>query len=266
MEPLAANRLMTMQSSFRDFFPPHVVTFTSDRGADFTLPKGDSPPRLGGARPRLKAGALLSPLTKPQSAFLARQLGFRLPEVLTVRQVHGKRIVVAARNAAKHSVALEDADGILTDRRGLAIAVRTADCLSVFLYDPRNEAIGLLHAGWRGTRQQISARAVALMRKQWDSNPGDLRVAFGPAIRSCCYRVGASFLEHFPEETLKRKEGYFFDLPQANKNQLVGAGVGAANIMDCAVCTCCDAACFSYRRQRESAGRMISIMMLKKQS
>ena len=264
MEPLAANRLMTMQSSFRDFFPPHVVTFTSDRGADFTLPKGDSSFFNVDIYRKSKKGAV--PLSRSQSVFLAQQLGFRLPEVLTVRQVHGKRIVVAARNAAKHSVALEDADGILTDRRGLAIAVRTADCLSVFLYDPRNEVIGLLHAGWRGTRQQISARAVALMRKQWDSNPGDLRVAFGPAIRSCCYRVGASFLEHFPEETLKRKEGYFFDLPQANKNQLVGAGVGAANIMDCAVCTCCDAACFSYRRQRESAGRMISIMMLKKQS
>lgn len=264
---LPANRLTTTQS-FRDFFPPYVVTFTSDRSADFKF--SETP----------------TPFTRSQSAFLAQQLGFRLPEVLTIRQVHGKRIVVATRNAAspqpkipsprgafgrgggafgRRSVALEDADGILTDRRDLAIAVRTADCLSVFLYDLQHEVIGLVHAGWRGTQQQISARAVALMRKQWDSNPKDLLVAFGPAIRSCCYRVGASFLEHFPKETLKRKEGYFFDLPEANKNQLVGAGVDAANIADCSVCTCCDVTCFSYRRQRESAGRMISIMMLKKQ-
>ena len=243
-DPLAANRLTTTQS-FHDFFPPHVVTFTSDRSTDFKLLDSSTP------------------LTRTQSAFLARQLGFRLPEVLTIRQVHGKRIVVATRNAARR-VVLEDADGILTDRRGLAIAVRTADCLSVFLYDPQHEVIGLVHAGWRGTQQQISAQAVALMRKQWDSNPKDLLVAFGPAIRSCCYRVGASFLEHFPKETVKRKQGYFFDLPEANKNQLVGAGVDAANIADCSVCTCCDVMCFSYRRQRESAGRMISIMMLKK--
>ncbi len=163
---LSAKRLTTTQS-FRDFFPPHIVTFTSDRGTDFKL--NDSSTLL----------------TRAQNAFLARQLGFRLPEILAVRQVHGKRIVVAPRNvAAKRSAALEDADGILTDRRDLAIAVRTADCLSVFLYDPRNEVVGLLHAGWRGTQQRIAAEAVTLMCKQWKSNPKDLRVAFGPAIRS----------------------------------------------------------------------------------
>lgn len=257
---LPANRLTTTQS-FRDFFPPHVVTFTSDRSADFKF--SETP----------------APFTRSQGAFLAQQLGFRIPEVLTIRQVHGKRIVVVTRNAAppqpkappprgtcgRRSVALEDADGILTDRRDLAIAVRTADCLSVFLYDLQHEVIGLVHAGWRGTQQQVSAQAVALMCKHWGSNPKNLRVAFGPAIRSCCYRVGVSFLERFPKETVKRKQGYFFDLPEANKNQLVGAGVDAANIADCSVCTCCDVTCFSYRRQRESAGRMISIMMLKKQ-
>lgn len=241
---LAADRLTTTQS-FRDFFPPHVVTFTSDRGADFKLSDASTP------------------LSRSQSVFLARQLGFRLPEVLTIRQVHGNRIILAAQSATRRPKALEDADGILTDRRGLAIAVRTADCLSVFLYDPRHEVIGLVHAGWRGTQQRIVAQTVALMRKQWGSNPKDLLVAFGPAIRSCCYQVGAPFREHFPKETVKRKQGYFFDLPQANKNQLVGSGVGAANIMDCAVCTCCDPTCFSYRRERESAGRMISLMMLK---
>lgn len=248
-EPLAANRLTTAQF-FCDFFPPHVVTFTSDRGADFKL------------------SDTTTPLSRSQGVFLARQLGFRLPGVLTVRQVHGNKVIIAARTATRRPASLpaklEDADGILTDRPGLAVAVRTADCLSVFLYDPRHEVIGLVHAGWRGTQQRIMTQAVALIRKQWGSNPKDLLVAFGPAIRSCCYQVGAPFLGHFPKETVKRKQGYFFDLPEANKNQLVGAGVDAANIMDCAVCTCCDPTCFSYRRERESAGRMISIMMLRK--
>ncbi|OGX28593.1 MAG: hypothetical protein A2705_00610 [Omnitrophica WOR_2 bacterium RIFCSPHIGHO2_01_FULL_52_10] len=248
---LPENRLTTTQS-FRDFFPPHVVTFTSDRSADFKL------------------SGTPTPLTRSQSAFLARQLGFRLPGVLTVRQVHGHKVIIVARTATRRPASLpaklEDADGILTDRPNLAIAVRTADCLSVFLYDPRHEVIGLVHAGWRGTQQRITTQAVALMCQQWDSNPKDLLVAFGPAIRSCCYRVGASFLEYFPKETAKRKQGYFFDLPETNKNQLIGSGISAANILDCAVCTCCDPTCFSYRRERESAGRMISIMMLKKQS
>ena len=205
-----------------------------------------------------------TPLTRSQSASLTRQLGFRPPEVFTIRQVHGNKIIVAARGAVRRSVSLAAADGVLTDRRGLAVAVRTADCLSVFLYDPRHEVIGLVHAGWRGTRQRIAAQAVVLMRKQWDSNPKDLRVALGPSIRSCCYRVGAAFLEYFPKETVKREQGYFFDLPGANKNQLVEAGVSAGNILDCAVCTYCETECFSYRREGDAAGRMISLMMLKK--
>ena len=197
---------MTMQSSFRDFFPPHVVTFTSDRSADFIFKRGQ---RLFNVDIFANLKMALSPYRGRRVCFWRGSWGSGFPEVLTIRQVHGKRIVVAARNAAKRSVALEDADGILTDRRGLAIAVRTADCLSVFLYDPRNEVIGLLHAGWRGTQQQISARAVALMRKQWDSNPEDLRVAFGPAIRSCCYRVGASFLNIFQRKRSNAKKDIF---------------------------------------------------------
>ncbi len=245
-EPLAANRLTTTQS-FRDFFPPHVVTFTSDRSTYFKLSDSSTP------------------LTRAQSVSLARQLGFRLPAVLTIRQVHGNKIIVVAQTATRRPAALEDADGTLTNRRGLAIAVRTADCLSVFLYDPQHEVIGLIHAGWRGTRQRIAAQAVAIMRKEWNSNPKDLLVAFGPAIRSCCYRVSVPFLEYFPKETVKRKQGYFFDLPEANKNQLVGSGVNAGNILDCAVCTRCETECFSYRREGDAAGRMISVMMLKKQ-
>ncbi|MBI5149402.1 MAG: peptidoglycan editing factor PgeF [Candidatus Omnitrophica bacterium] len=242
---LPASQSTTTRFS-RDFFPPHVVAFVSDRSADFKLSK-DAPE-----------------LTKPQNTFLTRQLGFRVPEVLTVRQVHGHKIVVAARGAARKSVALEEADGILTDRHNLAIAVRTADCLSVFIYDPRNDVIGLIHAGWRGTQQQIIKKAMTLMRAHWDSRPRDLRVAFGPAIRSCCYQVASPFLEYFPRETVKRKQGYFFDLPQANRNQLAEAGVDAANIMDCGVCTHCDPEYFSYRREGEAAGRMISLMMVRK--
>lgn len=238
---------LTMIRSFREFFPPHVVTLTTDRSADFRLP--DKPPALSQA----------------QKKFLARQLGFPLPEVFAMRQVHGDRVVLATKGPgpADKKTAWEEADGVLTSICDLPIAVRTADCLPIFIYDPRREAIGIIHAGWRGTQQRIAARAVQLLRRHWDCRPQDLRVAFGPAIRSCCYRVGAQFRQYFPAETTKRKEGYFLDLPQANKNQLVEAGVDAHNIFDSAVCTCCEATYFSYRREGQTAGRMISLMMLK---
>lgn len=241
-----ANPLMTIQS-FRDFFPPQVVTLTSDRSMDFQLPDG-------------------SPVLSPaQREFLARQLGCELPEVFTIRQVHGNRIVVAGTESFMGSNAPQEADGILTDVPGLPIAVRTADCLPVFIYDPRHEGIGLIHAGWRGTRQQILGEALALMRRHWNSRPADLRVAFGPAIRVCCYQVGQQFREYFPEETVQRDNGYFLDLPAANKNQLLRLGVDARHVLDSVVCTCCKPTYFSYRREGEAAGRMISLMMLKKE-
>src|SRR3989338_545812 len=84
---LPENRLTTTQS-FRDFFPPHVVTFTSDRSADFKL------------------SGTPTPLTRSQSAFLARKLGFRLPGVLTVRQVHGHKVIIVARTATRRPASL----------------------------------------------------------------------------------------------------------------------------------------------------------------
>jgi YfiH family protein len=233
--------------SFRDFFSPHVVAFVTDRSVDFRMP--DEPPALSSA----------------QREFLLGQLGFNLPEVFTIRQVHGNRIVVADPESLSSNNALEEADGIITDVPGLPIAVRTADCLPVFIYDPRHEIIGLIHAGWRGTSQQILNEALGLMRRRWHANPADLRVAFGPAIRVCCYQVGQQFREYFPEETVQRDRGYFLDLSVANKNQLLRLGVDARHIFDSTVCTCCDSGYFSYRREGEVAGRMLSLMMLKKQ-
>ncbi len=231
--------------SFHEFFPPHVVTLTTDRSMNFRLP--DKPPALNQAQKR----------------FLARQLGFPLPEVFVTRQVHGDRIILATKGLRRKKAVWDEADGILTNIGGLPITVRTADCLPIFMYDPQQEAIGIIHAGWRGTRQQIAVQAVQFFRRHWNSCPQDLRVGLGPAIRPCCYRVAAHLQESFSREMTKRKEGYFLDLPQANKNQLVTAGVDAHNIFDSGLCTCCTIMYFSYRRQGEAAGRMISLMMLK---
>ena len=90
----------------------------------------------------------------------------------------------------------------------------------------------------------------------------DLKVAFGPAIHACCYEVGAEFAGYFPEEAIQRRNKYFLDVPLANMNQLMGKGVIEENIFDCGECTVCGKDYFSFRRDGEKAGRMISIMML----
>ena len=242
---LPENRSTTIQS-FRDFFPSHVAAFASDRTFDFHLPA--DPPFLN----------------QIQTEFLSRQLGFELPEISNIRQVHGSRVLIAGQDPMRgknHS--LPEADGLMTDVIGLPLAIRTADCLSVFLYDAGHDAIGLLHAGWRGAQKRIITEALNLMKARWGTDPGRVKAALGPAIRPCCYEVGEELTQYFPGETVSLQDRYYLDLPLAGQKELLAGGVRNENIFDCGICTSCDKEYFSYRRDGEKAGRMIALMMLK---
>lgn len=190
-------------------------------------------------------------------------LDFDVPEPAQVRQVHGDRIIVADGRYPRGKGSLGEADGLMTKVPYLPLAIRTADCLPVFMFDAGQEGIGLIHAGWRGMRKNILGQAVGLMERQWRSNPGDIRVALGPAIRPCCYEVGGEFLEYFPGECVSRGGRHYLDLPKAGQNQLTAFGVHRENIFDCGICTCCDRNYFSNRRDGKDAGRMISLMVMR---
>src|SRR5262249_37146643 len=148
-------------------------------------------------------------------------------------------------------------DGMLTDRAGLLLSVRTADCLPVLLLDPKRRIVGTLHAGWRGTLGDITGGAVRRLIAG-GSDPGELIVAFGPVIGACCYEVGpevvAAFLEKFAEG-----DSFFgassasgrrhLDLQQANRTQVMNLGLKPEQVLSNSFCTRCHADLFfSYRR------------------
>jgi YfiH family protein len=236
-----------MMLSFDRFFSSDVVTFISDRAINFSFTDTD----------------MEGSLSAPQRAFLQEQLGFDLPVVFNIRQVHGNEIVVASQEDVAQGIGLPEADGILTDAAYLPIVVRTADCLPVFLYDPARHGIGLLHAGWKGTWKGIVARAVSMMHQRWGTDAKELKAAFGPSIQSCCYEVGEEFKKYFPDRIVGREGRCYFDLPAENKRQLLQSGVLEEHIFDSGACTCCDKRYFSYRREGKQAGRMISLMMIR---
>lgn len=229
---------------FNDFFPPHVIAFTGDRSVDFTLHNGRKI------------------FNQQQLDYLSSSLKVELPEPVRVRQVHGNNIIMAAESEGGPP---PEADGLLTRQVRLPLAIRTADCAPVFLYDARQDGIGLVHAGWRGAQKNILKSAVTLMRRQWHTDPTDIMALLGPAIRSCCYEVGGEFSGYFPQEVSARGGRHYLDLPRVLFHQLTALGVPKENIRDCGVCTCCEERCFSYRREGAAAGRMISIMALKAQ-
>jgi YfiH family protein len=200
-------------------------------------------------------------------------------ELITVRQVHGAVVWVVERG--KHALvtdegkAILDGDGLLTREAGLMLGIQTADCVPVLIADTRVRVVAALHAGWRGTLAGIAGAAVGRMVEEFGSKPGDLIAAIGPAIGPCCFEVGAEVREAFlgrsrRAENLftKEAEGKFqMDLWEANRRQLIEAGVGAAATTVVGECTVCSRVAgrrkyFSYRAERGRTGRMLSVIGL----
>ena len=183
-----------------------------------------------------------------------------------LRQIHSDRCVhvgaiqVSAQVSDQVSARTEG-DALLTNTRGQIVAVKTADCLPVFLVDERLRAVTAVHAGWRGSALQISRKAVAEMVRQFGTRTEDLHAAIGPGIGACCFEVGpevaVQFQNQFPERSdLDRRTRV--DLVEANRRQLIDAGVHSEKIDAAGLCTVCGLQFHSYRRDRETAGRMYS--------
>jgi len=203
-----------------------------------------------------------SPLTGDQRSYLQKKCGVGIPKVFWRKQVHGDAILIA-NGAAGSSKGCPDADAYITNEKNLPIAIRTADCVPVLIFDPLHRVIGLAHAGWRGTYKAIAVKTVQKMQEKYGSQVSDLKIVLGPSIRECCYKVGEEFRDYFPSH-VKDRGGYLYaDVIGSNRDQLLQAGVGRENILDSGICTCCNKNYFSFRRDADKAGRMISLMMLK---
>ncbi len=214
----------------------------------------------------------------------------RQPEtssLVTLRQIHSD-LVHAVSAVPKEPLV---GDGVITNTPGLVLAVQTADCLPVIVIDSKKKAVGVFHAGWRGTLARIVEKGVGEMRRHFDSRPRDLQAAIGPGIHKCCFEVGeevrtkfetqfayASELFHKFEEMDPIREKYpmlfltarapghselpsqlFLDLVEANRRQLLDAGVAARNIHVSPLCTSCNIdKLFSYRKEKGVTGRMMA--------
>jgi YfiH family protein len=201
-------------------------------------------------------------LTPRQKRILQGLKLFDADKLVNIRQVHGRRIgLITKKNSFKKQY--KKTDGLLTDLPGVPLAIRTADCVPVFLYDRKKRVAGIVHAGWKGTFKRIAAKAVREMKRKWKSKPKDIIAAFGPSIQPCCYQMGQRTVRNFPKEVTVRKGRPYLDLPLANRRQLLAEGVRAKNIFEKKLCTCCNRRFYSYRRQAEKAGRMLSVIMIK---
>jgi len=196
----------------------------------------------------------------------------RLQSLLFLRQTHSADgLIVSPELVAKAESFSQEGDYLITDLSGVGLGVMTADCLPVIIFDTVRNVVGIAHAGWRGSVQSIAVEMLNTMQNNFQTNPGLVRVFFGPSAKSCCYAVDTKFLmnfESFPyaEKAIHKHsdEQLFFDVPGFNRLQLERAGVKKeAFRLDYNICTICDPAFYSYRRQGNQAGRQMTIVSLK---
>lgn len=181
---------------------------------------------------------------------------------VTLRQIHSK-LVWNAHGLIDRE---KEGDALVTNDAGLAIGVRTADCVPILLLDPNTRAVAAVHAGWRGTAAAIVRCAIHKMAAEFNSVPAELIAAIGPSIRECCYEVGAEVVARFedsvPEwhDTPAKPGGKRnLDLARVNMRQMRFAGLPDDHIFDSCLCTCCQTDTFySYRREPSEPGRLTS--------
>jgi polyphenol oxidase len=210
----------------------------------------------------------------------------RAVPLVTLRQIHSD-LIHRVDDLPKQTLV---GDGLVSDTPGIVLAIQTADCLPVIVVDTKRRAVGVFHAGWRGTIQRIVEKGVGEMRRWFGSRPRDLRAAIGPGVHRCCYQVGEEVRENFESqfayanslfrETKERNEIHerypllfltarapghsdlpkkiFLDLVEANRRQLRAVGVLQKNISASALCTACNVdQLFSYRAEKGITGRMM---------
>ncbi|HDZ76986.1 MAG TPA: peptidoglycan editing factor PgeF [Candidatus Omnitrophica bacterium] len=182
--------------------------------------------------------------------------------MVSADQVHGVRVGFVSE--VDKGKVISSTDSLVTNLRNIALAVFTADCLPVFIYDKKNNAIGLAHAGWRGTKDRVVVKTIELMRQRFGTQMQDLICAFGPSIGACCYEVGTEVARYFKKGLTLRNGNLYLDLAGINARQLCDLGLAKEQIENVRICTACLInEFFSYRREKDNSGRMMSVMMLK---
>jgi YfiH family protein len=266
---------------------PWLVHGFSTRGGGFSRVHGGKVLNLGFTKQDSR-----SAVERNRAAFLS-QLGAangkKLWPLVTLRQIHSALIHCVAELPKEPLVG----DGLITCMPDVVLSIQTADCLPVILVDTKQRAVGVFHAGWRGTVKRIVEKGVGEMCRCFGTLPKNIKAAIGPGIHGCCFDVGPEVRQQFEsqfvyasdlfretEESDPVREKYpllfltarapghsdlptktFLDLVEANRRQLIDAGVSTKNIGASQLCTACRPdLLFSYRAEKGVTGRLMGVV------
>jgi YfiH family protein len=193
---------------------------------------------------------------KRNRELIARRLGLREDEGARPEQIHGDSVLVAGSPGT-----YKGADGLASSSAGIWLCVHIADCVPVFVFDPDLTAVGLAHAGRKGTAAGIITNLINVFKSSFQYEASQLVVALGPSVGPCCYELDRATASQLRSDCLIERDGRtFFDLWKANRIQAEEAGVRQENIVPPPACTSCRAdVFFSHRAHRGRTGRQLAI-------
>lgn len=190
---------------------------------------------------------------------------FGVEEIVFPNQTHSSNVAIVTDK----KVDLKNVDSIVTNEKGLCIGVLTADCVPILLYDSVKGVCGSIHAGWRGSVEDIAGKTIRLMSSKFGSKPKDIVGGIGPSISSRNYEVGGEVIEKvdklisskIPVITNRNKDKGNLDLWMLNKILMIQSGILQDNIEVMGICTYQDEAFYSARRDGIHTGRFASFIM-----
>lgn len=253
-----------------------ISTCYGDKSLNLGYTKEDARERVDENRKRLLIAVGAATRNKPWPLIVNRQVH---SDVIHVLRTPPSGLLVG--------------DGLITNLPGVVVAVQTADCIPVLAVDPENQVVGAFHAGWRGTVKRIVEKGIGVMRREFGSRPKEIYAAIGVGIQQCCYEVGEEVRQEFESQfswagelfrevkssdAIRDKYPLLFmnarapghgddcvklhlDLREANRRQLLTAGVPPRHITALEGCTACDThRFFSHRAEKGHTGRMMAVI------
>jgi YfiH family protein len=207
----------------------------------------------------------------------SNSLGINKDDWVTLSQVHSDQVIcITQEDKGKGADSLltvaGKGDAMITNHKGIPLATFYADCIPLFILDEQHGAIGLAHAGWKGTLQEIGVKTLASMKIKFGTKPEACKVAIGPGIGQCCYQVDQEISQLFWEKFAFEKrmlknsritDRWMLDLKLANWLQFSKLGIRDEHISVSALCTnCCQQLFYSFRGSGGVTGRMGALLML----
>ncbi len=242
--------MLTIKSHIFNKFPEIIFGFSTKVGADRGAPYFFNVSKSVGDDKKV---------VDENRELFVRSIGLDPKNIALQKQVHGDKIMFVTKGGV-----CGESDAMITNKKNLGLAISTADCAAVFLYDKKNKVIAAVHTGWRGTKKKILQKTLQNLINAFRTSPENTYAYIGPSITQINYEVGEEVAQQFDKKYLTPAgEKFLLDVSKINFDILLNAGIKKHNIQVSSLCSYeMKNLLHSYRREGQSSGRALGVIAM----